>query len=162
MARFPRQIVKTDKHEVTFSDLASNNSVNNSVTLIEGVDVASKNTSTECAVGSHVKWIFCEFNISAETVTNIKTMHWLFRVIPPLQAPSISSALYASDRSYVLKRGMEMLPKDVATVFKRVFVLKIPKVYQRIKDGQKLTFEYVASSTETTNLCGVFVYKEIY
>ncbi len=55
-----------------------------------------------------------------------------------------------------------MLPKDVATVFKRVFVLKIPKVYQRIKDGQKLTFEYVASSTETTNLCGVFVYKEIY
>ncbi len=154
--------IKTDKHEVTFSDLASNNSVNNTVVLSTGVDVGDKNTSTECAISSHIRSIFCEFNISAEEVGVIKTVHWLFRVTPPLQTASASNSLYAADRSYVIKRGMEMLPKDVSTVFKRVFVVRIPKVYQRVKDGQTISFQYIVSSTETTNLCGIFIYKEIY
>ncbi len=113
-------------------------------------------------IGSHIKWIFCEFNFSAETITVVKTVHWAFRYVPAGQTPSTANQLFGTDRAFVIKRGMEMLPKDVNTVFKRVFVLAVPKKYQRITDAGQLQFTYIVSSTNTTNACGIFVYKELY
>ncbi len=123
--------------------------------------MADKNNSTEVAIGSHIKWIFCEFNFSAETITNVKTIHWAIRVIPSGQVSSAPNALFQTDRAYVIKRGMEMLPKDVSTVYKRVFTVKIPRKYVRQADNTAISFEWIASSAETVNGCGIFIYKEI-
>ncbi len=59
-----------------------------------------------------------------------------------------------------MKRGMEMLPTNVATVFKRIFVVKIPRVYNRVGDTDQYTFQYIASSSQTINACGIAIYKE--
>ncbi len=162
MARFrPRPVINQNKHEVTYSHLAQDSSTKQTIVLAIGTDMADKNTSTEVKIGSHVRWIFCEFQFGAEAITVVKTVHWAFRYIPSGQVSSGPNQLFGTDRAFVIKRGMEMLPKDVNTIFKRVFVLKIPKKYQRMTDNGQLVFEYIVSSTNTTNSCGIFVYKEI-
>ncbi len=130
--------------------------------ILTGVPVADKDASTEVAVGSHVKWVYCEINFSAETTTAVKTVHWTVRMVMPGQSASVPTQFYNIDRSFVLKRGMEMLVRDQSTLIKRIFVIKIPKVYQRIKEGQQLEFEYVSSSSNTQNTCGIFIYREQY
>ncbi len=162
MARGFRPIVKTEKHEITFSRLAANDSSTQAIVLSQGVDVGAKTGATDCAIGSHIKWVFCEINFAAETITNPKVINWVVRVVPPLQTEDIPTTVNGAAKSYILKRGMEMLPSDQGTVYKRVFVVKIPKIYQRVKQAQNIEFQYVSSSTETGNTCGIFVYKEIY
>ncbi len=154
--------IKTDKHEVTFTELSTDASTTRNVPIATAVQSADKDNSTEVELGSHIRWLYCEINFAPETITVAKTVHWTIRMAPPAASPSTPAQLYQIDRSYVLKRGMEMLVKDVSTVYKRIFVVKIPKAYQRMKEGQKLEFEYVASSTNTMNACGIFIYKEIY
>ncbi len=161
MARFQRPIVNSNKHEVTFTQLAQDSSTKQTIALSIAVDAADKNNATECSIGSHIKWIFCEFNFSAETITVAKTVHWAIRYIPSGQVASGPNQLFGTDRAYVIKRGMEMLPKDVSTVYKRVFTVKIPRKYVRQTDNGGFVFEYVASSTNTMNACGIFIYKEI-
>ncbi len=157
-----RNPTKVDKHEKTFTRLAADESTTQNVNLYTGVPVGDKNAAGEVSVGSHVKWVYCEINFAAQVITNPKTIHWTIRIVPPAASPSVPSQMYQIDRSYVLKRGMEMLPKDVGTVYKRIFVVRIPRIYQRVKEGQILEFEYVASSTEAMNSCGIFIFKEIY
>ena len=161
LARFQRPIVNSNKHEVTYSHLAQDSSTKQSIVLSLGIEAGSKNISTEVSIGSHIKWIFCEFQFSAETITEVKTIHWVIRYVPPGQVASGPNALFGNDRSYVLKRGMEMLPKDVGTVYKRVFTVKIPRKYVRQQDNGGFVFEYIASSSNTMNSCGIFIYKEI-
>ncbi len=155
--------IKTDKHEVTFTVLATDQSTQQNITLATGVQSADKNASTECEIGSHVKWIFCELNFSPAAISNPKIIHWCISINPTGAGNVQSPALYyQTSRSRVLKRGMEMLPVSVGTVFKRIFVVKIPRKAQRMAEGSKLMFNYICTSAETVNVCGFFVYKEIY
>jgi len=154
--------VKLDKHETTFTDLVVDASTTRNTNIYTGVDVGAKTATQDVAVGSHVRWLYCEINFGAQVITNPKTVHWTIRIVAPGQVASIPTQFYSTDRSYVLKRGMEMLPKDVGTVYKRIFVVKIPKGYQRVKQGQVLEFEYVSSSSETMNACGIFIFREQY
>ncbi len=156
-----RPVINSNKHEVTYSHLAQDSSTKQTIQLTLAVDMADKNTSTEVTIGSHVRWIFCEFQFSAETITVVKTIHWAIRWVPSGQVSSGPNQLFGTDRAFVIKRGMEMLPKDVNTVFKRVFTVKIPRKYQRQTDNGSFVFEYIASSTNTMNSCGIFIYKEI-
>ncbi len=71
-------------------------------------------------------------------------------------SPSIYNA---GDKSYVIKRGMAMLVKDLSTVFKERFSVAIPKGYQRVKVNSELQFRYIASSAETINTCGFTICK---
>ncbi len=157
-----RAIQKTDKHEVTFTQLSEDASAGTTIVIAQGVDVGAKTGSFDVAVGSHIPWVYCEFNFSAETITNAKTVHWTVRILPPTAVASGANTLYADDRSYVIKRGMDMLVKDISVVYKHMFSVKIPKVYQRMKQGMDILFQYKASSTQTMNSCGIFVYKELY
>ncbi len=158
-----RNLTKTDKHEVTFTRLvADESSPGANINILTAVQVADKDASTEVSVGSHVKWVFVELNFSAEGTAVTKTVQWTIRMVMPGQTASLPTQFYAIDRSYVLKRGMEMLVKDTSTLIKRVFVVKIPRIYQRMKEGQVLELEYISSSTNTQNTCGVFIYREQY
>ncbi len=161
--RYFRNSAKTDKHEVTWSNLGQNASTQVNVVLIATVNVGDKDGPTEVAVGSHVNSIYIEVNFSAETITNTKIVHWEVIFQPPdLSAISGANTYYQNQRSYIIKRGMEMLPKSVNTIIKRIFVVPVPKKFQRMAQDFGCTFSYVASSAETINTCGFAIYKELY
>ncbi len=160
MPHFQRPIIQSDKHENTWSNLAQNASVTQGITLSNAVQPSAKNTATEVAIGSKIYGIYLEFHFSAETITNPKVIHWKVEVIPANTTVSVANSYYQTDRAYVIQRGMEMLPKSVSTVFKRIVFVRIPRVYQRQKEGQVISFRYQSSSTETINACGIAIYKE--
>ncbi len=155
--------IKTDKHEQTWSNLAQNASTQQSIRIIDGVLPSAKNTATECEVGSRVNWVYFEFHFSPEATTTAKVIHWDIDFVPAGTGsfPN-ANTYYTTQRAEIIKRGMEMLPRDQGTVFKRIFVVKIPKKFRRITDAVQMNFRYICSSTETINACGIAIYKEIY
>ncbi len=150
-----------EKHEMTWSLLGVNASAVQRIAMAFAVKVGDKDISTDVAIGSHIKWLYLEFNFSAETIGETKIIHWNVIWEPPGLTIGIPSIYNANTKAYVIKRGMEMLPKSVNTVIKRIFVVPIPKAYQRQKEGSNLIFQFVASSAETINACGIGIYKEI-
>ncbi len=154
--------VKRDKHEITWSNLIQNASTKQQIVLANTVDVGAKAGPTDTAVGSHVRGIYLEFHFSAESIANAKVIHWTVEVLPPGQVGTQPNSYYLDQRSFVIQRGMEMLPRELGTVFKKIIFVKIPKLYQRRKQGDFITFSYISSSTDTINACGIAIYKEIY
>ncbi len=154
--------IQSDKHEVTWSNLAQNASAIQSITICNAVVPSAADASTEVVVGSHVNWIYFEFHFSPEVVTNPKVIHWT--LIKTRFGQTIPSpALYNQDvRRQILKRGMEMLPSSQSTVFKRIFAVKIPRGYANMQKGDVITLAYICSSTETINACGIAIYKAYY
>ncbi len=152
----------TDKHEITWSNLSQDASAVKVIKLAETVVPANKNVADEVVIGSHIRWIYFEFHFSAETITNAKVIHWQVRFVRADQTMASPALYMQNNKNQIIKRGMEMLPKDVSTVFKRVFAIKIPKIYQRQVQLGTLEFAYICSSVETINACGFSVYKEIY
>ena len=150
-----------EKHEVTFTTLATDFSGDTSVTLAQAVDASSKNLASEVLVGSRITRLYMELNVAAETVTNPKVFHWLIFKAPfgtTIPAPSLYNQ---TSKRFVIQRGMEMLPTNVSTVYKRIISIKIPKRYQRMGDNDFLIFKGICTSAETINVCAFFVYKEI-
>ncbi len=154
--------IKSDKHENTWSNLSQDASSTINIELVRPVASADKNTAIEVEIGSKVRAIYFEFQFSAETITNTKIVHWRVAVARTGQTESAPNTYYQIDRSQVLKRGMEMLPKSVNTIIKRVFLVLIPPTYQRMRANQGIFFQYIVSSAETINSCGFTVYKELY
>lgn len=150
-----------NKHELTWSNLSQNASTITNVILSLGVESANADTASEVVVGHQVRGIYLEFHFSAETITNAKVIHWSIEQLRTGQTSPNPILYYQDTRSQILKRGMEMLPKDVSTVFKRIVFVRIPKFMQRAKMNQQIVFRYVCSSTETINACGFAIYKEI-
>ncbi len=162
MPRF-RQLVKRDKHETTWSNIGQDASTATiEVVLLKGVDVGAKLAGTDNAVGSHVRSIYFEFHFSPAQTGNVNVIHWEVVGVLPNQTLNNPSVYYQDERSQIMKRGMEMLPTNVSTVFKRIFVVKMPRKFQRIQQGFEVRFRYQASSTQTINACGIVIYKEIY
>ncbi len=151
----------TDKHEVTWSDLAIDASSPINKILATVVQPASKNLSTEVGIGSRVNGVYIEVNFAAETITNPKVVHWQVIITRAGQTIAAATAYYQSERSQIIKRGMEMLPKDVGTVYKRIFFAPLPKGSTRMRENSEIIFRYQASSAETINVCGFAIYKEL-
>ncbi len=157
---FALRPVKTVKHEVTWSNLAQDASALQEIILAVGTSPSALNAASEVDIGSSVKSIFFEINLSANVITNPKVLHWKVQFIPNGITRTAPTAYFTSDRRNILHRGMEMLPKDVGTVFKRVFVVKIPRGKSRISVGDKISFVYQSTSAEAINSCGFAIYKE--
>ncbi len=154
--------VKSDKHEITWSQLSTAANTGTQIVLASTVNVGAKNGASECAVGSHVRGIYLEFHFSAEDVSNANVVHWTIEVLGPTQTATQPNTYYTDQRSYIIQRGMEMLPKDVSTVFKRIVFVKVPKIYQRRKMGDFIIFKYITSAASLINACGIAIYKEKY
>ncbi len=154
--------LKSDKHEITWSNLAQDASSTQSINIIQGVASADKNSSIEVEVGSHVNAIYLEFHFSANVVTNPKVIHWVVQCKVDSVSSTVPSTYYQDERAMIIKRGMEMLPKDVGTVYKRVILVKIPPKYRRIAKNSFYSFIYICSSAEAINACGIGIYKELY
>ncbi len=104
--------------------------------------------------------IYLEFQFSAEAITNPKVIHWRVMLQRTGQDLTSASGYYQVDRSQILKRGMEMMVKDVGTLVKRINYVRIPKSFQRMKANQKIEFNYQSTSSQTVNACGFAIYKE--
>ncbi len=152
--------VNSEKHEVVWKNLIQDASSTIDVDLAIAVDPSSKNISSEVLIGSTVPWIYLEFQFSAEATTNTRIVDWQFVKEPFGTALNIPSSYNGTSKRFVLKRGMEMLPKDVNHVVKRILAVKIPQRIKRMGDADKLVFSYVVSSTATINACGMAIYKE--
>ncbi len=151
--------INSEKKEITWSNLAQDASTVKTITIYEGVQSADVNLATEVEVGSKVFSVYFEFHFAPQVITSPKVIHWQIQFVPEGMTASVPSTYNAGDKSYIIKRGMEMLPADVGTVFKRIFVVKIPRAYQRIKVNTDLVLTYVCSSTETINACGIGIFK---
>jgi len=156
-----RPVTHSEKHEVTWSNLAQNASSVTTINLCNPVNPATKDGPTEVLIGSQVRSVYFEFHFSAQTTTNPKVIHWCILQERVGQTTNIPSVYDAPEKSQIFKRGMEMLPADQSTVFKRIFVVKIPRFMQRQKENQDLRLEYICSSAETINACGFAIYKEL-
>ncbi len=149
--------IKSEKEEITWSDLNINAAAIQVKTIADGVN--SPTTAGQVEIGDTINSIFFEVNFSAETITNPKVIHWLIQKLPSEGTGATPSIYDSANKSQILHRGMEMLPKDVSTVFKRIFVVKIPRGLRRIQDAAQIQFRYIATSTETVNVCGFAIYR---
>ncbi len=154
--------VTSDKHEITWSALAQNASTKQDIVLATAVTLSATNLSTEVPIGSHIKSIYFEFHFSAETTTSPKVIHWEISKLRIGQNTPTPSTYYTSNRRSIFKRGMEMLPGDQSTVFKRIFVVKVPSKIARMAEADSWLFTYICTSTETINACGISIYKAYY
>ncbi len=159
MARFRYAPLQSNKKETTWSNLAQNASTVQTIALLSGADTADVDSGTEVQTGHKVTSMYFEFHFSAQTVTNPKVIHW--QVVFQKVGETIASpaTYYQDNRASISKRGMEMLPADTSTVFKRIFVVRVPKKFQRITRNALARFQYICSSTETINACGICIYK---
>ncbi len=151
--------VQSEKHEITWSNLAQNASTVQTIQIAEGLNASVASAANQVPTGATVKAIYFEFHFSAQVTTNPKVIHWQIGKEPFETDLSIPSTYFNSDKRFIFKRGMEMLPSDQSTVFKRIFVVRIPPKFRRIGQNDKLVFSYIASSTETINACGIAIYK---
>ncbi len=127
------------------------------LTCVEG---ASKDLETEVLPGTLIPYIFIEFNLSAAATGVVKVVHWIVMKNPGNLIGGVNPLDYGQNyKKFIFKRGVEMLPNNVATLVKRVFVVKIPKRYQRMDVGDNLALRVRASTTETINFCGVAITK---
>ncbi len=149
--------IKSEKEEITFSNLGQNAGSVQTINIANATD--SPTTAGQVEIGDTIKWVFFELNFSAETITSTKLIHWCIWKNPQ-SALSLSPSSYdTTSKRWILKRGMEMVPKDVNTIIKRIGVIRIPRGFQRMADADALQFKYVASSTEAVNVCGNFIFK---
>ncbi len=160
MARYSRiRPVNSLKHEIIFSNLGINASAVQRTVLADAVQPASVNLVNEIEVGSVVNSVFIEINVSAQDTGVVKVINWKVQKITGNTAPTSPALGGQVDQKRILKRGMEMLPNAVSTVFKRIIVVKLPRNLRRFGIGDSLELVWVSSSTETINFCGIAVYK---
>ncbi len=153
-------VINSEKHEITWSNLAQDaGTATVTVPLVIAVAPSAVNLATEVPIGATVRSIFIEFNVSASATGTIKIYHWLVQKRMGGLAGSDPILYNQNAKKSIFKRGMEMIPNNVATVIKRVFVVRIPPRYRRMGQADQLIYAYKASTTDALNSCGIAIYK---
>ncbi len=135
----------------------------NAASIFTGTASADLNAGNEVGIGSKVFSVYFEFNLNAAATSATNVFHWQVLYIPaPASAtPPVPSLYNQSIKSHILKRGMEMIPVNVSTVIKRIFVVRIPKKYQRTETGAILSFRQIAApGTDNVNFCFFAIFQE--
>ena len=109
-----------------------------------------------------------EFNLNGvDNSSAVAVFHWLIYKNPHATISSPDPKSYDSTiKNQILKRGMEMLPEiplgSGGTVqTKRIFVVKIPKSFQRMAELDQIKLNYASTSTSPINFCRISIFKEI-
>lgn len=146
--------IQSEKHEVVWANLSQDASTTVVIQILKGQTPLNVSAGNEEVIGATVKWIYLEFQFSAETITTTKIIHWMLAREPAGKIILVPSQYYDADKRYVVKRGMEMLPKNVNHIVKRIIAVRIPRHLQRLGRDDNWVFKYVATSAETINACG--------
>ncbi len=157
--------LKVEKHEGTWSNLGENASTTKVITVILAKETPS--TAKDIEIGSVIKSVYFETNLNGvDNSGTVQVFHWMVYKSPASAFGTLDPSVYdQTSKRYVLKRGMEMLPEiplgSGGTVqTKRIFVVKIPKKYQRFGDNDALLLVYKSTSSSGINYCGITVFKE--
>ncbi len=154
--------IQSEKHEVTWSNLAEDASTpGTTVQILKGQTPLNVSAANEEVIGAKVKWFYFEFQFSAETITTTKIIHWMLARKPAGNALQLPTSYYDADKRFIIKRGMEMLPKDVNHVIKRAFFVKVPPGLQRLGRDDEWIFQYISTSANTQNSCGFAICRPI-
>ncbi len=169
MARYNRGLslrpVRSEKHEVSWTNLGQNASATQSIEIIKAVDAPT--VASQVSVGATVKSVFFETNLNGvDNSGTVQVFHWLIFKDPGDElGVQVPSAYNAINKKFILHRGMEMLPEipigSGGTVqTKRVFVVKIPPRLRRFDLNDALKFNYISTSASGINYCGLAIFKE--
>ncbi len=153
-------LINSDKHEFTWSDLITDYGSTVSKVIVDPVLAPDANTAAEVTIGSTVTGIYIETNLSREVLTTTGVFHWKVEMIRTGETLVPPNLYYQINRSQTLKRGMEMLPKDIGVVTKRIFYVRIPKGWQRMKANNRIVIRAISTNTNTLNFCGFAIFKE--
>ncbi len=158
--------VHSEKRENTWSNLGQDASSVKNVVLANTVD--SPTSGNQCSIGSHIKWLYVEFNLNGvDNSGTVQVFHWQIYKNLKGQTAVFSPATYDTVvKSAIVKRGMEMLPQipigSGGTVqTKRIFTIKIPKHFQRMADSDQFVLSYISTSNSAINFCGISIFKYI-
>ncbi len=156
--------VRSQKRENTWTNLGQNASTLQGIVIVNTVD--DPTTGAQCSIGSHIKSIYFETNLNGvDNSGSVAVFHWMIYKDPNGSFGNLDPTSYDPQKKrFILKRGMEMLPEipigSGGTVqTKRVFVVKIPKVYQRMADADKFMLTYKSTSASGINYCGFTILK---
>ncbi len=150
--RSSRPTLKTKKLEQTVTQLVANLGAGvQTLTLAAAPEPVA--LSIDVPVGSKLRWTQIEFNLSAENVSNPKTLHWMICKNPGNNLTFTPTTYGADTRKFVFQRGLEMVPKTTSFLVKRIINVRIPPRYRRMDENDELQFNYLASSTEALNFC---------
>ncbi len=158
--------IKSEKHEITWSNLGQDASTLKTVNLIHAV--ADPTTAIQVDVGCHIKGIYIEFNLNGvDNSGSVQVFHWSINKIPASDTSfNTDPATYnTTAKRFIMKRGMEMLPEiplgSGGTVqTKRVFFVKFPPRFQRMGDADQINLNYKSTSASNINFCGIAIFKE--
>ncbi len=152
--------INSDKKERTWSLLGLDaGTADQVVNIITSVSVSTVNADFEAMVGSSIGSMYFEFHFSAAQTGNANVIHWKIVRVPASTTITSPNVYYQLDRSKTLKRGMEMLPVNVSTVFKRIFTIPPGMLKRRLAEGDRIDFIFRASSTQQINACGFAITK---
>ncbi len=158
--------VKSEKHEITWSNLAQNASGGITINLIKAV-AGEPVGATEVETGSTVRSVYVEFNLNGvDNSGSAQIFHWYIWKNPATEFTVTVPSTYDDDKKrFILKRGMEMLPEiplgSGGTVqTKRIFVVKIPPRMRRFGENDSLQLVYISTSASAINYCGIAIFKE--
>ncbi len=152
--------INSQKHENTWSFLGQDAATATQQVLIAtATDRGTIDTSNpdEVAIGSKLKGLYMEFHFSPAQTGNANVIHWKVVHKKGTQVNSAPNVYNQDDKSTILKRGMEMLVTNVATVYKRIITVPIRDT---MRQGDVIKFLYQASSTQTINTCGIIIFRE--
>ncbi len=158
--------VKSEKHEITWSNLGQNASTPQSITITNAI--ANPVAAVDVDVGSTIRYIYFETNLNGvDNSGTVQVFHWLI-VKAPAGDPTFDldpTSYNTSRKRFILKRGMEMLPEiplgSGGTVqTKRIFVVKLPPRIRRQGDADQIKLMYKSTSTSGINYCGIAIFKE--
>ncbi len=110
-------------------------------------------------VGAIIKSLFFEFNVAAGETGVPRILHWKVCKAPANQTVTSPNVYDQVDKAQIYKRGMEMIPTNVSTVYKRIFVVPVPKGKQRMRDGERWFIIFRATDVDTINNCGICIYR---
>ncbi len=170
MVRFSRfaslHPVKSEKHEITWSNLGQNANVAKNI-LIAKASPAANTLATDLDTGDTIGAIFFEFNLNGvDNSGTVQVFHWAIVKVPAGDPTFlIDPALYNTNKKrFTFHRGMEMLPEipldSGGTVqTKRVFTVKLPKRFRRMGDDDEIHLVYKSTSASLINFCGIAIYK---
>ncbi len=158
--------VKSEKHEVTWSNLGENASTTKTVILIDAKTDPTA-TGNQIEAQSQIKSIYVETNLNGvDNSGTVQIFHWMIYKNPANLFGVQDPAVYdTSTKRFILKRGMEMLPEipigSGGTVqTKRIFVVKIPRHLHRFGENDTLILSYKSTSASGINFCGIAIFKE--
>ncbi len=149
------------KHELVWKNFSQDASGVQTIVLSLAVEPASVNIASEVSIGSSIKGVYLEFQFSTEGATTTMAIDWYVAKLPFATAIGVPSVYNDPTRRFILKRGMEMLPKNVNTIIKRIIFVRIPPRMSRQGENDELVFRYISSSTVTINTCGFAIYTEL-